>query len=128
VLVKQGQRMIFETIPAGNERDTFIDRLRGIAILCVVMGHFIASNTAYPPYNVTVFTTIIGSFNMPLFFVISGFVGFGSSKNRKTALSLRRKVQRLLIPYIMWSLCGAALRILKGANIHDTLFEVLLCG
>lgn len=60
--------MISETILPGNERDTFIDQLRGIAIFCVVFSHFIAFNTAHPyPYNITVFTTIIGSFNMPLF-------------------------------------------------------------
>ncbi|MDR0409390.1 MAG: acyltransferase family protein [Spirochaetaceae bacterium] len=111
------------------ERSIFIDQLRGIAIFCVVVGHFIAFNTAAPyPYNVTIFTTIISSFNMALFFVISGFVSFESHKNRKTSVFLQRRVQRLLIPYIVWSLCAAALRILKGNNVRDTLFEVLICG
>jgi fucose 4-O-acetylase-like acetyltransferase len=111
------------------ERDVFIDQLRGIAIFFVVAGHFIAFNTAYPyPYSVKIFTTIISSFNMPLFFVISGFVSVESYKNRKTALCFLRRVQRLLIPYIIWSLCGTALRIVKGGNILDTLFEVLICG
>jgi fucose 4-O-acetylase-like acetyltransferase len=111
------------------ERNIFIDQIRGIAIFCVVAGHFIAHNTAYPyPYNITVFTTVIASFNMALFFVISGFVSFVSYKNRKMATFLRRKVQRLLIPYIMWSLCAIVLRLLKGNNVRDTLFEVLICG
>ncbi|MDR0662937.1 MAG: acyltransferase [Spirochaetaceae bacterium] len=113
----------------GNERVTFIDQLRGIAIFCVVAGHFIAFNTVLPyPHNITIFTSMIGSFNMPLFFVISGFVSFGSYKNRKTRLCLQRKVQRLFIPYIMWSLLAIALRLLNGNNVRDTLFEVLICG
>lgn len=53
-----------------KSRITYIDQLRGFAILLVVMGHALEHNG----YHQSPLFNLIYSFHMPLFFCISGFV------------------------------------------------------
>ena len=82
-------------------RDPSIDLLKGIAILFVYLGHSIL----YHPIQMEqmyewcrVLGRFIESFNMPLFFIISGFL-FSNTQKRTIEL-YKGKVQRLLIPYL----------------------------
>ena len=82
-------------------RDTTIDLLRGLAILVVYLGHSIL----YHPIEMEVMypwchhlATSIISFNMPLFFILSGYL-FAKSRKRVKE-QYEGKVKRLLIPYL----------------------------
>ena len=82
-------------------RDRSIDIAKGIAILCVYLAH---SMIYYPIHLVStyhwcyVLDRILTSFNMPLFFIISGYL---FSKTRKSTTELYwGKTQRILIPYL----------------------------
>lgn len=84
-----------------NNRLDYIDKLRGFAILCVLVGHILIiytqEKTRYP------LVEIIYSFHMPLFFFVSGYVGYKSQSTQKGVYSfLKGKVKSLLIPYITW--------------------------
>ena len=82
-------------------RDQTIDLIKGIAILFVYLGHSIL----YHPIQMEemygwcrVLGRFIESFNMPLFFIVSGYL---FSITKKSAFELYKgKVQRLLIPYL----------------------------
>ncbi len=82
-------------------RDLSIDYAKGIAILLVYMGHSILY---YPPglfadcHWSRVLGQMIVSFNMPLFFFLSGLLFAYSKKSNMEVI--RDKVRRLMIPYL----------------------------
>ena len=88
-----------------KERLLYIDQLKGIAILLVVMGHFIQYNSLESTGN-TLFSAIY-SFHMPLFMFISGYVAFKTIRidifNKYSAF-LIKKVNTLLVPFFVWPL------------------------
>ena len=50
-----------------NKRVTYIDIAKGLAILCVIIGH----TTQY--IDIGIINPFVFSFHMPLFFVLSGW-------------------------------------------------------
>jgi fucose 4-O-acetylase-like acetyltransferase len=87
-----------------KERLTYIDQMRGIAILLVIMGHLIQFNGL--GLNNAVFEFIY-SFHMPLFFIISGYIGFKTVKVnglKSYILLLKKKFIGLMLPLLFWSL------------------------
>lgn len=70
------------------KHEIWIDALKGMAILLVVIGH----NT--PPSSYPILNTIIYSFHMPLFFILSGFI----FSQKPTIIYLKKSSKRLLIP------------------------------
>jgi fucose 4-O-acetylase-like acetyltransferase len=87
-----------------KERLIYIDQMRGIAILLVIMGHLIQFNglgTNNPVFE------FIYSFHMPLFFAISGYIGFKTIRiyNLRSYIAfVGRKFRALMIPLLVWSL------------------------
>lgn len=87
-----------------SKRINYIDYMRGIAIILVVMGHLIQFN-GFPTSN-PVFEFIY-SFHMPLFFAISGYI-----TQRVTSIEtiyeyftyLKKKFLSIILPLITWSL------------------------
>ena len=75
-----------------RNRDITLDVLRGLGILLVVFAHT----------NTTALSTVIYSFHMPLFFVISGCALTYSSQVQ--SVGIRRYVRSLAIPYLVFSL------------------------
>ena len=90
-----------------NKRITFIDAARAVGIMLVVLGHVIGLGEMTFAGSDVVFKYIY-SFHMALFFVISGLV-LGHSFLGKTITQsdikhrIRSRIQRLLIPYFVWS-------------------------
>lgn len=81
-------------IPNSN-RIEWIDAAKGIAIILVVLGHFISANSFLNRF--------ISSFHMPLFFTLSGiFVIKKLDVNFKAHFSNR--FRRLIIPYLLFGL------------------------
>ena len=74
-----------------NNRVRYIDVARGLAMLCVIIGHI-----GYEHLNILIF-----SFHMPLFFLIAGYF----QKKESHAAFVKKKIHSLLIPYIAASVC-----------------------
>ena len=81
------------TQPAVNKRHEFVDIMRGIGIILVVLGHSIG----FMSENLNIF---ILSFHMPLFFFISGMLL--STKNSFKAF-LKKRAIGILIPHVILS-------------------------
>lgn len=113
-----------------------LNRLRGFAILSVVVGHsiirFPVSILDMSPYN-TIYDYIY-SFHVPLFFVISGLCyGFGSAVNYKNLI--KKKAIRLVIPYCAFCLVVLASKLLlsslvnrKVGSISEGLYSIVFQG
>lgn len=89
-----------------NNRLVFLDEVKGLAILLVVMGHVLAWNgmgttadLSINEYGNLMFQFIYG-FHMPLFFCVSGFLFKSNNNLGDLSQSLIGKVKRLLIPFM----------------------------
>lgn len=94
-----------------RERNTEIDILRGILIVCVVLAHY---SREFPH-------DIIFLFHMPLFFVISGFL-----MNRERLLEsgyIVEKVKSLMLPYGMYLVLDMLL-VRKTLSVHDWMYAL----
>ena len=99
-------------------RDLSLDAIRGFTILAVVLGHAIQFNTTHPfdrPLE-----RAIGSFEMPLFWFISGYLAYGRVECR-LLMVVRRKFLQLAVPFFAWVAVYSLLRNdHTGRNIlHD---------
>ena len=87
-----------------KRRLTYVDNLKGLLIMLVVLGHCIQMICADFGHNI-VFRYIY-AFHMPLFMALSGYVC--CRPDPEWAL-LRRRAFQLLVPFLSWALLGAAL-------------------
>lgn len=108
-------------------RDRSLDLGRGLAILFVYLGHSIL----YHPIQMLdipwcyVLHRFITSFNMPLFFLISGYL---FSKTRKSTGELYKgKTIRILVPYLttMAVLVGVKLMLPASMSFNSAVEGVL---
>ncbi len=89
--------MVFE-----NKRIPNYDWMKGVAILFVVIGHVVQFNTISEGSSHLLLW--IGSFHMPVFFILSGyFVGLSLSKEKNFSLRINNRFLTLLIPYLIWT-------------------------
>lgn len=108
----------------GTNRLVYIDIAKGIGILLVVVGHCIPDASSSSGISIPAYRwlhDVIYSFHMPLFFFLAGFM-----VSRKNMLDrgrhpfdlVRKRVSRLLIPYVFVGLCYAPFKLLlsKFAN------------
>jgi len=97
-----------------QQKINWIDNLKAIGILAVILGH-IAS-----PFGAFIF-----SWHMPLFFILAGFF-------IKYELSMKeffiKDFKRLMIPYFIFAIVGLVLEPLKRIALHrdslDYLYEI----
>lgn len=69
-----------------KERLSWLDVLKGIGIILVVMGHI---------YSNSIIFNWLYSFHMPLFFFAAGCV----YKNRSVYIDIKRRIQTIVVPY-----------------------------
>lgn len=87
-----------------KKRIEYLDQLKAIAIIFVVIGHSIENNTLESSQS-PLFSWIY-SFHMPLFMFISGYVAFKTMRiNTFTEFFpyIKGRALTLLVPYFMWS-------------------------
>lgn len=116
-----------------RQRDIAIDYAKGIAILLVYLGHSII----YHPIQLAllynwcdILEIMISSFNMPMFFFISGLL-FAYSKKSNLQI-IKDKIYRLFIPYLFTMILvliakqlmpsGMAYKSVTGINILIDIF------
>ncbi len=82
-------------------RKLYIDALRGLGILLVLIGH---NN---PP-----FINLIFGFHMPLFFIISGYLYKDTETERPVVEQMKRIAVKYLIPYCVLSVVNLVLHLI----------------
>ena len=84
----------------GKKRIEFIDIIKGLAIILVVIGHTSPDKTEIIPYK-----SLIYAFHMPLFFIVSGMLVVTSRENY-SLLTLRNFLHKnfiaLIVPFMIW--------------------------
>ena len=98
------------------ERLSYVDSLKGIGILLVVMGHLLSPGELYLQSTVKQF---VYSFHMPLFFFLSGLV-YGLSRLSNSKVFLAKKITSLLIPYLSFTALYAFVRSVSWIEILST--------
>ena len=98
-----------------NEREEWIDNIRGVAIYLVVLGHSIQ----YLYYGGSDFSnniifSIIYSFHMPLFCLISGYLFYNYTQKYALVSGFMRKTRTILIPCLSWGLINYGLSVFMG--------------
>ncbi len=119
-------------------RDTSFDALRGVAIIAVVAIHSIGyslMNLKIEPdfwsYDLVIICRQLLNFAVPLFIFISGYwtpMSISSSNEYRTFL--KKRVPRVLIPYVFWSLIIISIFSFTGSeiNFREILITLLTGG
>lgn len=108
-----------------GKRDAYMDCLKGIAIVAVIVGHSL--NNIIPQGNMLF--NLVYSFHMPLLMFVSAYIE--ESNREKYAMKewqmLIKRVRSLLIPYVSWNILYD---VISGSiwevNIKD--FGLMLLG
>lgn len=95
-----------------QKRDTYLDVLKGFLIYLVFVGHMIELCPEQHISCLFLFEAIY-SFHMPLFFVVSGYLGKNVERNRDKAF------ENLIVPTILFEIMYFVIHwILKADNFH----------
>lgn len=102
-----------------RERNLYIDIVKGLCIILVIIGHCIqyGSGNKYLEDNTffnNPFFIFIYSFHMPLFMLISGYLFAYSINNKKWNKVLITKINQLIIPLFAWSFISLIITISKS--------------
>lgn len=96
-----------------KQRIEYLDYVRGVAILLVVLGHMYSVED---PIRVLIY-----SFHMPLFFIISGFF---ANKDSGLLELIKKKFKTLMIPYFAFG--GVIMIIMYVTNGYDNELAVYI--
>lgn len=83
----------------------YLDNLKGLLIILVVLGHAIQGSQ--PDYQHDVLFRVIYSFHMPLFFLISGFLTY---KGHYDSSLIKKRFYQCIIPFVVWAFLTPALK------------------
>ncbi len=92
-----------------------LDMAKGLCILLVVIGHYHPENS---PLWYNELWKVIYSFHMPLFLFASGYLYIATKKQEAYFGFLRKKVYRLMIPYLSTSLLLVSLKLLAQGQAY----------
>lgn len=92
---------------SSKPRNVYLDFMKGILILLVLLGHVIqyGSGTEYLTEGLYWDNWImkgIYSFHMPLFMVISGYLSYGSFKRKGAVNAFEIRLKKLIKPILAW--------------------------
>lgn len=86
-----------------KRRNKVIDGLKGIAIMCVVLGHAVVVN--YPEtYQTNFIFKVCYSFHMPLFMVLSSYIVGMRTDDYINNSWIKKRTIRQMIPNILWTI------------------------
>ena len=90
-----------------NNRKNWLDCLRAVAMLLVIMGHILTGS------NHELFYVITSPVKIPLFFIISGYL-FHSCRNDSFDVFIRKTITRLIIPLLVFSVILCPVKVLAA--------------
>ncbi len=101
-----------------GERNNYIDIIKGIAIILVVIGHCIQFGSGRAYFDSEAFFNdplfkFIYSFHMPLFMLVSGYL-FANTIKRTTNVIIKKKIATILLPLISWHTVALCINLLLG--------------
>lgn len=101
-----------------KERLSYLDMAKGIAIICVILGHIMTTN---------VLKTWICSFHVVLFFVISGcLLNYTNSLDKDIKVFIKNRIRTIILPYFIFSIIYIILNyIILGFNIESLKWNVI---
>jgi surface polysaccharide O-acyltransferase-like enzyme len=108
VLQREGAQR--DAAPSG--RIQYLDLIRVLSMLAVVLLHTVAGTLrSYYGSSQWHFSNVLSAFataSVPLFFMISGALLLSSPHTASVGYTLRRRVTRVLVPFLVWSLIAVA--------------------
>lgn len=105
-----------------RNRFSWVDYLRGIAIILVVYRHAligIERSGMIVPKALVDANMIFYSFRMPLFFIVSGIFIGGSLKRKRLSQVIEKKFETLFYPYLVWAFIQVTLQILLSGFVNS---------
>ena len=103
----------------GNGRLAYVDALRGFTMFLVVFNHVIFLSFGTDGREVT--SAFFGLFRMPMFFFISGFVGYKALEHWTAGFYARRVRQKLVVQIIPALFFFTLYTLCHGGNPLDAL-------
>lgn len=86
-----------------KERIVYIDRLKGFAILLVVIGHVVQFLYCPNKFDTNIVFRFIYSFHMPLFFILSGMVtNLKLGSVEELCQKVKSRFLQLVVPFVLW--------------------------
>lgn len=122
--------------PPHLKRLTWVDSLKGFAILCVVIGHvascYIKAGSFPDSLGIEFFLwQVIYAFHMPLFFIVSGFIfsmAYGNPDGSVRTAKLRTQLLDIAAVYIFFSVVFWAFKVLFSSHVITPLGFADLLG
>lgn len=108
------------------DRNQFIDVLKGLAIILVLIGHALqhGSGSDYFESNLcfdNMLFKIIYSFHMPLFMVVSGYLFNKSMHKYSMGKLITTRVKSLLIPILAWAFITSMISLIENGYEYNGL-------
>jgi surface polysaccharide O-acyltransferase-like enzyme len=95
-----------------SARIQYLDVLRVLSMLAVVLLHTVAGTLragyGSPQWHFSNALTSLATAGVPLFFMISGALLLSSPSTASVGYTLKKRVPRVLIPFLLWSLIAVA--------------------
>ncbi len=110
-----------------RKRIDVFDWARAVAIMWVVAGHsyiFGVQDAGFSDAVASIFIHQVGSFSVALFMYLIGY--FMARTNLTVGAFWKRRVMRIVVPYVVWATIAAVGdKLLKGGIWKDVIFKVL---
>lgn len=87
-----------------QRRVAYIDNLKGLLIILVVLGHSIQSID--PQFDSNTLFRYIYAFHMPAFMFVSGYVSYKATMEWRT---IGKRARQLLVPFLCWAVVAGLL-------------------
>ncbi len=106
-----------------NNRIIWIDLVKAIGIILVIVGHGIQEYNL----NMEFLKVVIYSMHMPLFFIISGYL-FKDNGEKNLKDTIKKKLKKMMIPYVCFALIITFFHLIKCVVLKSdyVFFEKLL--
>jgi len=107
----------------GTKRNGYLDYAKGFLMLMLVYGH--CANALWGGFNPLPWKTVAGTFEMPLYMAMSGYLLQKSCRKKDVRELLYDKAHGILLPCVMWEL---PLLLLLGSAHIWFLHAVFICS
>ena len=108
-----------------KQRESWIDIVKGLAIIFVVIGHVVTSyHNSGLLKEAKAFNFVcdfLYTFHMPLFFMISGYLAAKSQRDEPLGRAVARRCIVYGIPYVAFSIVAFGLKVVAAAVVNSKL-------